>query len=117
MAERCFRTVFISEMVAPRCEQRLVHRLLVLERDALGGKREQGRAAARDEAEHEIVLREPLHHLEDALRRLAAGFVGNGMGGLDHFEPLRRHPIAVAGDHEPIEGAVPGVFERFGHGA
>ena len=36
-------------------EQRAVHRLLVGERDAIGRQRQKGRAAARDQAEHQVV--------------------------------------------------------------
>ncbi len=100
-----------------RFQQRLVHGLLVLERHAFGGKCQQRRAAAGNQAEHEVVLGQPLHHIEDASRRLAAGFVGDGMGGLDHFEALRRHAIAVTGDDEPFERPVPSVLEGLGHRA
>nr|HID12607.1 hypothetical protein [Anaerolineae bacterium] len=48
---------------------------------------------------------------------VAAGFIWHGMSGFDHFQTLRRHAIAVAGDDEPIERTVPCVFQCFGHGA
>ena len=100
-----------------RCEQGAVDRLLVLEGDPLRRHGKQRRAAARDEAEHEVVLGQSLHQLENALRRLAARRIGHGMGGLHHFEPLSGQAIAVAGDHERFERALPGVLERLGHGA
>jgi len=78
-------------------------------------KRRREEAGAFEVAE--IVLGEPLHHLMDALRGLATSSVGNRMGGLDHFEPLGGDAIAVAGDDETFERALPGILERLGHGA
>ena len=95
-----------------RLEQRLVHRLLVFEAHAFRGQREQRRAAAGDKTEHEVVLGQPLDQLEDALRRVAAGGVGNRVGGLDHFQALGRHAVAVAGHDQALERSLPGVLER-----
>jgi len=42
-------------MVAPLSQQRLVDRLFLFQRDAVGRQCEQGRSAARDQAQHQIV--------------------------------------------------------------
>ena len=55
MAERCFRTVFISPMVAPEASSARFTACLSASVKPVGGKRQQRRAAAGDEAEHEIV--------------------------------------------------------------
>ena len=74
-------------------EQRPVDLLLVGEGQAGGGERQQRRGAARDQAEHEIIGREPAHRRQDARRRRRTRRVGHGMGGLDHLDMLgrRRH--------------------------
>ena len=45
-------------------EQRPADRLLVLERDALTRQRQQRRAAARDQADHQVVGAELAHEVE-----------------------------------------------------
>ena len=86
-------------------EQRLVDGLLLLERDAGCGQRQQRRAAARDQAQHEVVGGEPLRELRDALRGTPAGFVGHRVRGFDDFDAARlrlvggRHMV-VARDHQ-----------------
>ena len=56
MRERCLRTQFISSIEAPERSSALLIALLVGERQALGRQGEQGRAAARDQGEDQIVL-------------------------------------------------------------
>ena len=66
IADRCLRTQFISAMLAPALEQRLVDRLLVARASARGGQRQQRGSAAGDQAQHQVVGGEPAHAIEDA---------------------------------------------------
>src|SRR3546814_15232621 len=75
--------------------QRPIDRLLVLQRQPLGRQGQQRRAAAGDEAQHQIVLSQALDQLQDARRGVAAGRVGHRMRGLDDGAALARDGMAV----------------------
>ncbi len=108
---RCLRTTFISPIVAPESSRASLTACFSARVMPSGG-REERRAAAGDEAEHEVVLAQPLDQLEDAPRRVAARRVGDRVGGLDHLQPLGRRAVAVAGDDQAFERPVPGLLER-----
>ena len=67
-------------------EQRPVHRLLVRQRQPGGGKTEQRRAAARNQGNDQVVLRQVLDHAENTFRRLLASQVGDGMRRLHDLD-------------------------------
>ena len=93
-------------------QQRAVDRALVVERQARRRRGEQRRAAAGNEAQHEIVGGQALHAFENAQRRLFPRGVRHGMGGFDDLDALGRRAVAVAGDDEAFERPVPGRFDR-----
>ncbi|CAM3824697.1 hypothetical protein ACAN107058_17550 [Paracidovorax anthurii] len=105
-------------------QQGLVDALLVRQRQALGGKRQQRGTAPRDQADHEVVGREPPGQRQHAPRRRLARRVGHGMGRL-HDLDARRHPlgpgrhVAVARDHEARERSLrrPQRLQRVHHRA
>ena len=115
IAERCFRTQFISAMSAPLFSSARLIGALVVERETRRRRGEQRRAAAGDEAEHEIVGGQALHAFENAQRRLFPRGVRHGMGGFDHLDALRRRAMAVAGDDQAFERALPSRLDRCGH--
>ena len=99
-------------------EQRLVQGLLVVERDPRRRQGKQSRAAARYQAEREVVGAEALDEIEDPAGRVLPRGVGNGMGGLDHLDPLQRaDAVAIARDDQAGERLVsrPMRFDRAGH--
>ncbi len=97
-------------------EQPFVDRLLVGEGERAAGQRQQRRSAARDQAEDEIVLGQALRLLEDAPCRLLAGFIGHGMRAFDDLDPPGRQSVAVAGEDQALDRALPVVFDRLRHG-
>ena len=87
-------------------QQCAVDALFLLQRDAFGRQREQRRATARDETQHQVVFGQPAGQRQDALGRGQARRVGHGVRGLDDFQALRqplgpRRYVAVARDHQP----------------
>ena len=96
-------------------EQRAVHRLLVLERDPLGGESEQRRSAARDQAEHQVVRPGALGQREDAPRRVPAARIGHRVRGLDDLDPLAGDAVPGAGDDEALERPLPVLLHRARH--
>ncbi len=86
IAERCLRTQFISEMVAPLFSSALLMPCLSARVTPLGWHGEQRRAAARNKAEHEIVFGQALHARKNAFGRLPPCGVRNGMARLDHLQ-------------------------------
>jgi hypothetical protein len=105
-------------------QQLAVDALLVLQRQAVARQGQQRRAAARDQAQNQIVLGQPLREREDALRGLETGRVGHRVRGLDHLDALRqargpRRRVAVARDHQARERRVfgPQRFDRLRHRA
>ena len=93
-----------------RAQQRAGHRLLVRKRDPRRRQGEQRRAAAGDQAEREIVRTQRLGLGEDARRRRAAAGVRHRVRRLDHVDRARRHAVAVAGDDEAFQRAVPMIL-------
>ncbi len=59
-------------------QQFFVDALFFGQREAVGRQREQGRAAARDEADHHVIGREALGQRQHALGRLQACGIGHG---------------------------------------
>ena len=98
-----------------RAQQRPVDALLVGERQAVGRQGEQGRAAARDQGQDQVVLAQAADQVEDARGRGAARLVGYGVGGLDHLDPLAGGAVAVAGDDQAGELARPVPLQRQPH--
>ena len=108
-------------------QQFFVDALLFGQREAIGRQREQGRAAARDEADHQVIGREPLGERQHALGRLQACGIRHGVGGLHHFNALRqpRQPggpgrnVVIAGDDQAAERCIgrPQRLQRLRHGA
>ena len=92
-------TVHLGD-VGAGAQQRPVDRLLVVEREALGGQRQQRRAAAGYQAQHQVRGAGAAHNLEDPPGRGDTGRVGHRMGGLDNLDRLARDRVTVAGDDE-----------------
>ena len=105
-------------------EQGAVDALLVFQRHPVTRQGQQGRAPARDQAQHQVVLRQPLGQVQNALRRRQPGRIGHGVRGLHHLDALGhahrpgRH-MPVAGDHQARQGRVlrPQGLQCLGHGA
>ena len=117
MAERCLRTQFISVIVAAGFEQRPVDLLLVGQGQAGGGQRQQGRGAARDQAEHEIVGREPAAPPPGcAPPPHAPAASGTGWEASIDLDLLAGDAMAVAGDDQPAERPLPMGLDGPRHG-
>ena len=69
-------------------QQILVDALLVFERQPLGGQREQGRAATRDQTQHQIVFCQSLRQCHDALRCSQTRGIGHGMRGFHQLDSM-----------------------------
>ena len=78
--------------------------LFVGQADAGHGQRQQGRAAARDQAQDHIIGAQTLHHLQHAFGGLHPGFVGHGVGGLHDFNVFAIHRMPIAGDDQATHG-------------
>ena len=105
--------------VGAAAQQGAVDRLLVAQCQSRRRKRQQGRAAARDEADDEVVARESLDHAENARGCALARGVGDRVACLDDRDARQRsHAVAVAGDDEPRHRAVfgPMGFNGLRHG-
>ena len=98
-----------------RLQQRTVDRLLVLEREAGQRRHHERRAAAGDEAKHDVVFAKPAHRFQQALRRALARGIGHRMRGLDDLDPLARHRISVARDDHTGQLAGPVILDGFRH--
>jgi hypothetical protein len=99
MPERCRR------------EQRPVHGLLIGQRQSLGRQRQQRRSAARDEAQHEIILGQITDQREHPFGGSQTSRIGHRMGGLDDLESPAWNGIAIAGHHQAVERARPVILE------
>ncbi len=104
-------------------QQLPVDALLVGQRQALGRQREQGRAAARDQAQHQIVGGQPPGQRQDALGRLQPGFVRHRVGRLDQFDAAgqtggARRDVVIARHHQPGQRRIgrPQGLQRLRHG-
>ena len=96
-------------------EQRLVHRLLVGERQPRGRQRQQGRAAAGDQAQDQIVRAGALGEGQDPCRRGLPGGIRHRVRRLDDLDACAGYGVAVAGDHKPLERPRPVLLDRLGH--
>ena len=99
-----------------RAQQRPVHRLLVRQRQPFRRQRQQGRAAARNQAQQQIVGAQVPGGIEDARRRRRANLVGDGMGGLDDLDPAAIDGVAIGRQDEAGKGAPPVRLDRPRHG-
>ena len=97
-------------------EQRPVHRLLVRQRQPGGGKTEQRRAAARNQGNDQVVLRQVLDHVKNTFRRLLASQVGDGMRRLHDLDLSALRAVTVARDDQSLERPVPVVLYGASHG-
>ena len=94
-------------------QQGLGDGLLVLQTQAVGGQRQQRRAAAGDQAQHQVVGTQPLGEPGDSLRRRQTRSIGHGVCRFCHFDAPgvgfvgRRH-MAVASDHQAADRRGPG---------
>ena len=96
-------------------EQRLVHRLLVFQRQAGAWRGEQRGTSTGDQRQDHVVGAETAHALANALRGFDAGGIRDRVRRLDDLDPAARHVVAVAGDDQPFERAGPVVFDRARH--
>ncbi|MCY1233854.1 hypothetical protein D9M72_464120 [compost metagenome] len=85
-----------------RLEQRAVHLLLVVERDAGQRQWQQRRAAAGDQADHEVVLAETGHQFQHAARGGQPGIVRHRVRGFGDLDARARHRVAVARHHQSL---------------
>ena len=101
--------------VRPALEQRFVHRLFIGERQTGRRHCQQRRASTGNQAQYEIVGREPDNLLADSSRCLDAGSVGHRMRGLDDLDAFAGDRVAVACNYQPFEGTVDVVLDRARH--
>ena len=99
-----------------RLEEHAIHRLLVVQSEAGGGQRQQGRAAARYQAQDEVVLAQILHGVEHALRRPQARGIGNRMRGLGDFDVPARNRVTISRDDEARQRPAPMILHGPRHG-
>ena len=97
-------------------EECLVDRLLVRKRQALGRQGEQRRAATRNQAQDQVVRSGASGQLEDPPGGGLTRGVGHGMRRLHDLDPLARHGMPVAGDHEALERPRPVFLDGLCHG-
>ena len=87
--------------VGAASEQRPVQALLVVQRDPWRRQGKQSRAAARDQAERQVVGAEAFDEIQDPLRRLLPCGVWNGMGGFNDLDPLQgTDAVAITRDDQ-----------------
>ena len=115
-------TVHLGD-VGAAVQQVAVDALLVLQAHPLRRQGQQRRAAARDQAQHQVVFRQPLGQGQDALRGGQACGVGHGVRSLHHLDACgqtrwARGRVVVARDHQARERLVcrPQGLHRLGHG-
>ena len=101
--------------VRPALEQRFVHRLFIGERQTGRRRCQQRRASTGNQAQYEIVGREPDNLLADTPRCLDAGSVRHRMGGLNDLDALAGNGVTVACDHQPFERTAHVVLDRTRH--
>ncbi len=89
---------------------------LVVQAEPRPGQGEERRAAAGHQRQHEVVGGQSGHQLQHAPGAADASFVGQGVRGLDHLDPLAGKAVAVARHREAGERAVPVLLDRPGHG-
>ena len=116
MAERCFRTAFISTMLAPLESRLLLTACLSAKRHPVGRQHHQRRTAARHQGDDQIIRGQSLHGGKDLASGLLAHRVGRWMRGFQHLDPARGRTLAVARDHDAAEiDVAPGGVERRRH--
>jgi hypothetical protein len=81
-------------------KQGCVDGLLVGQRQAFSGRWHQGRAAAGDQAQHQIVFAQVAHHPCDAPGRHQPRFIGHRVHRFHDFDALAWHGVAIACDHQ-----------------
>ena len=100
-----------------RAQQRYRHLLLVVEPEARRRQRQQGRAAARYQAQREIILTQRPGHFQDAPGGGGAGRVRHRMGGLDNLDFFCLYRVAIARHHKAFKLPRPMILHRARHGA
>ena len=115
-------TVHLGD-VGAAVQQVAVDALLVLQAHPLRRQGQQRGAAARDQAQHQVVFRQPLGQGQDALRGGQACGIGHRVRSLHHLDACRqtrwaRRRVVVARDHQARERLVcgPQGLHRLGHG-
>ena len=116
MDDRCLRTQLTAAMGAPlRSSAAETSRSSASSRPGRG-QGEQRRAAARDQAEHEVVLGQARDRGDDASRRVTTCLVGHWVGGLDDGHLLAVDGVPVGRDDDARQGPLPAPLDRARHG-
>ena len=102
--------------VGAALEHRLHQPELFIDGDAGHRLRHQRRGAARNERDEEIIGAERRRQRQRLLGGGKAGLVGNRVAGMDQRQTLQVMAVAVGGDDEALEWAIPIVFHRLRHG-
>ncbi|MCY1432359.1 hypothetical protein D9M71_483520 [compost metagenome] len=97
-------------------QQCLVDLLLVRQGQALGGQGQQGRATAGQQEDDAVVFIEVADQFQHALGHGQAGGIGDRVGGFDHLDLLAVGAVAVTGDDQAGDFALPAFLDHFGHG-
>jgi hypothetical protein len=103
--------------IGARAQQRIGDMLLVIECKPRRGQGEQGRAAARNQAQRQIIGTQFLRHFQYACRGGAACRVRHRVRRFDNFDLAGFHSVAVARYHQPIKIALPMILDGARHGA
>src|SRR3984957_11521171 len=98
-----------------RFKQRPIDRLLVVESQAGQRQHQQRRRTAGDQAQHQILSIQSLHHREDPPRCCKASGIRHRMRRLDDVDAATGHVIAITRDHQSGQLAGPIVLHRPGH--
>ncbi len=96
-------------------QQGFVDGLLLFEGNAFGRQCQQGRAAAGNQAQHQIVCSQALDQFQHAGRRFAPRFIRHRMRSLNHFDPFAVGAVGVTRHHQTGDLALPMILYRFGH--
>ncbi len=96
-------------------EQGLADRLFVFECQARTGQGQQGRSAARNHADHQIIGTSGFDDIKNTLCGLLPGGIGDRVGGFDNFDFFARDRMTIAGDDQTGNIAIPCLFKRLRH--
>ena len=104
-------------------QQGLVDPLFVFQRQSIGWQTQKRRATARNQAKHQIVFCQPLHHRQNALGRCHACGVRHRVSSFDDVDTLfqtlwSRWNVVITCDNKPFKWCIgwPQRFQSVGHG-
>ncbi len=89
--------------------------LFVFECQARTGQGQQGRPAAGNHADHQIIGTSGFDDIKNTLGSLLPGGIGDRVGGFDNFDFFARDGMTIAGDDQAGHIAIPCLLEGTRH--